>query len=83
MLSNLAERFVRSIKAECLDRLIFLGEEHLLSSLTCFEAHYNRQRNHQAMENRLLTPQVLPREGEIRCKRQLGGLLNYYYREAV
>ena len=79
----IAERFVRSIKSECLDRLIFLGEEHLQSSLKGFEEHYNLRRNHQGLDNRLLTPKVLPAEGTIRRKKELGGLLNYYYREAA
>jgi hypothetical protein len=76
----IAERFVRSIKHECLDRLIFFGEGHLRSVASAYVAHYNRHRNHQGMENRLLTPQVLPSEGRIRCQKELGGLLNYYYR---
>jgi putative transposase len=79
----IAERFVRSIKSECLDRLIFLGEEHLKSSLKGFEEYYNQRRNHQGLDNRLLTPQALPREGRIRRRKELGGLLNYYYRQAA
>ena len=78
-----AERFVRSIKVECLDRLIFLGEGHLKSTIKLFENHYNQRRNHQAMDNQLLMPTVLPREGRIRCRKDLGGLLNYYYRDAA
>ena len=78
-----AERFVRSIKSECLSRLIFLGEEHLRSAVSNFAAHYNRQRNHQGMENKLLTPQFLPADGKIECQKRLGGLLNYYYRKAA
>ena len=74
----IAERFVRSIKAECLDRLIFLGEAYLRSAASAYVVHYNRRRNHQGMENRLLTPQVLPLEGRIRCQKELGGMLNYY-----
>ena len=79
----IAERFVRSVKDECLDRLIFLGEEHLRAALSSYETHYNRHRNHQGMENQLLMPQVLPVAGRIRCQKQLGGLLNYYYRQAA
>ena len=79
----LAERFVRSIKTECMDRLIFLGENHLRAALGSYEIHYNRHRNHQGMENQLLLPQVLPIKGRIRCQKQVGGLLNYYYRQAA
>jgi len=79
----LAKRFVRSIKTECTERLIFLGENHLRAALRSYEIHYNRHRNHQGMENQLLVPQVLPVEGRIRCQKQVGGLLNYYYRQAA
>ena len=79
----IAERFVRSIKSECLSRLIFFGEEHLPSAVSNFVLHYNKLRNHQGMENQLLTPQCLPVEGEIGCEERLGGLLNYYYRKAA
>jgi transposase InsO family protein len=51
-----AERFVRSIKAECLDRLVLLGEAHLRRALAEFVAHYHRERNHQGLGNRLITP---------------------------
>ena len=49
-----AERFVRSIKHECLDGLVPLGERHLRRALRDFVDHYHRQRNHQGLENRLI-----------------------------
>ena len=49
-----AERFVRSIKEECLNRLILLGERHLRRALTEFMAHYHRERNHQGLGNELI-----------------------------
>jgi transposase InsO family protein len=76
----IAQRFVRSIKTECMDRLIVLGEEHLRAALRSYETHYNQHRNHQGMDNQLLTPQALPVEGRIRCQHRL---LNHYYREAA
>jgi transposase InsO family protein len=79
----LAERFVRSIKTECTDRLIFLGGSHLRAALGSYEIHYNRHRNHQGPGNQLLMPQALPVQGKIRCQKQLGALLNYYYRQAA
>jgi integrase-like protein len=78
-----AERFVRSIKSECLSRFISFGEAHLRSAASTYVAYYNRARNHQGMENKLLTPQFLPPDGEIRCEQRLGGMLNYYYRKAA
>ena len=79
----IAERFVRSIKTECLSRLLFLGEQHLRSAVSSFVEHYNGFRNHQGLQNKLLTPQFLPVEGAIRCQKRLGGLLKYYYRKAA
>jgi transposase InsO family protein len=76
-----AERFVRSIKEECLDRMIPLGEHHLRSAVEEFVAHYHRERNHQGLQNRLIDG-VARREGRIRRRQRLGGLLNYYERAA-
>ena len=49
-----AERFVRSIKEECLDRIIPLGERHFRHAITEFVEHYHRERNHQGLDNRLI-----------------------------
>jgi putative transposase len=82
-LNAYAERFVKSIRTELLDKLIFLGEEHLRRTLSCYLAHYHQERNHQALENKLIEPEELRAEGRV-CRRQrLGGMLNYYYREAA
>ena len=79
-----AERFVRSIKQECLSRLIFLSEGHLRTTLSTFVKYYRHRRNHQGIGNKLIEPpESLPKMGRIRCQNQLGGMLNYYYREAA
>ena len=79
-----AERFVRSIKEECLSRLIFFGEDHLRTTLSIFSAYYRQRRNHQGIDNKLIEPpESLPKVGRIQCQKQLGGMLNYYYREAA
>jgi len=76
-----AERFVRSIKEECLSRLVFFSEGHLRKTISIFIGHYRHRRNHQGIENKLIEPQVsLPKVGRIRCQKKLGGMLNYYYR---
>lgn len=49
-----AERFVRSIKEECLDRLMPFGERHFLRAVAEFVAHYHRERNHQGLGNGLI-----------------------------
>ena len=78
-----AERFVRSIKEECLDHIIPIGEPHFRHVITDFVEHYHRERNHQGLDNRLIagTP-VTDRTGRVRCRRRLGGLLNFYERAA-
>jgi hypothetical protein len=78
-----AERFVRSIREECLDRLILFGERRLLRALDEFVAHYHRERNHQGLGNELITPATAAAGGtRVRCRDRLGGLLRYYHRAA-
>ena len=55
-----AERFVRSIREECLDRLILFGERRLLHVLNEFVVHYHEERNHQGLSNDLIAPSVAP-----------------------
>ena len=84
-LSAYAERFVRSIKKSCLDRMIFFGEESLRTAVQNFVAHYHGERNHQGLENQLigLEPGHLCNTGEVQRRQRLGGMLNYYYRAAA
>jgi putative transposase len=77
------ERFVRSVREECLDRLILFGERHLIRALNEFTAHYHTERNHQGLDNRLIGPASGRLIGtHIRCHERLGGLLRYYHRAA-
>ena len=80
-----AERFVRSIKEECMDRLILFGEASLRRALRAYVVHYHTERNHQGLGNRLLEPlaKVGSTNDPIHCRERLGGLLNFYYREAA
>lgn len=80
----IAERFVRSIKRECLDRLILWGEDSLQRALREYVAHYNGERNHQGIGNELIAPKVgdLRGRGTVTVRRRLGGLLNFYRRKA-
>jgi transposase InsO family protein len=79
-----AERFVRSIKQECLRRLIFLSEQHLRNTIAIYADYYRTRRNHQGIENKLIQPpENLRKIGPIRSRKDLGGMLNYYYREAA
>ena len=78
-----AERFVRSIREECLDRLILFGERRLLRAVDEFVAHYHKERNHQGLGNALIVPEVDPSCGpRVRCRERLGGLLRYYHHAA-
>src|ERR671919_430019 len=78
-----AERFVRSIREECLDRLILFGERRLRKVLEEFVAHYHIERNHQGLGNDLIVPGPQPLDGaQVRCRERLGGLLRYYHRAA-
>jgi putative transposase len=72
-----AERFVRSIREECLDRLIPIGERHFRRALTEYVAHYHHERNHQGIENELIErASARDHVGRIRCRPRLGGVLN-------
>ena len=84
-LNAYAERFVRSIKESCLNRMIFFGEESLRRAIQDFVAHYHHERNHQGLRNRLITPEAshLGSAGGIQRRPRLGGMLNYYYRAAA
>ena len=79
------ERFMGSIKAECLDRMVFFGERTLQSATTSFLEHYHAQRNHQGLSDELIAPgeEVGRTTGSVACRERLGGLLRYYYREAA
>jgi transposase InsO family protein len=80
-----AERFVRSIKEECLDRLILFGEASLRRALREYVAHYHTERNHQGVGNELLESltMVSPSEEPLQRRERLGGVLNFYHREAA
>jgi len=83
-LNAYAERFVRSIKSECLGRVIPLGERHLRVLVREYTEHYHHERNHQGIENRLISArgEDLGGRGAIRCRARIGGLLRFYRRAA-
>ena len=80
-----AEGFVRSIKEECLGRMIFFGEASLRRALKEYVVHYHVERNHQGVGNQLLRPVATANSTDepVQCHERLGGMLNYYYREAA
>jgi transposase InsO family protein len=83
-LNAFIERFIRSIKEECLDRVIPLGEEHLRELIREYIAHYHAERPHQGLGGTFIQPNNDNAEdGRLVRRERLGGLLNYYYREAA
>ena len=79
------ERFMKSIKSEALNRMIFFGEKSLRRAVTTYLEHYHAERNHQGLANELIQPgdEVGRRAGNVVCRERLGGLLRYYYRNAA
>jgi hypothetical protein len=79
---TIRERWVRSIKDECLSKLILFGENSLRRVVSQYLEHYHQERNHQGKDNLLLFPAPVPcqpdRRSAIRCRQRLGALLNYY-----
>jgi transposase InsO family protein len=84
-LNAYAERFVRSIKEDCMERMIFFGEGSLRTAVREYLAHYHAERNHQGIGNQLIFPTKSPSNatGRVHRNRRLGGTLNYYYRDAA
>ena len=88
-LNAFAEWFARSIKDECLDRMIFFGEAFLRHAVTEYvEHHYQHERPHQGKDNRLLFPPPQhaagpPTTGPVLCRERLGGMLKFYHRTAA
>jgi len=84
-LNAYAERFVRSIKDECLNRMIFFGERSLRKATREYTAHYHRERNHQGIDNRLIEPGDRAESAwtAVECVQRLGGMLRFYHRAAA
>jgi putative transposase len=84
-LNAYAERFVRSIKSECLAQLIPLGERHLREAVKEYTEHYHFERNHQGLDNELIEkPNDKPNMSRpVERQERLGGILKYYYRRAA
>jgi hypothetical protein len=80
-----AERFVRSIKSECLDRMIIFGGRHLRYVINEYVQHYHAERNHQGIGNRLIEErdESLNAMGPVVARTRLGGMLKYYHRAAA
>ena len=84
-LNAYAERFVRSIKTECLSRMIFFGERSLRKATREYAAHYHRERNHQGLDNRPIDAanDNASAAGAVERSERLGGMLRFYHRVAA
>ena len=84
-LNAFAERWVRSVKSECLNRVRCIGIGGLERALREFLVHYHTGRNHQGIGNVLIAPEKLVADPEvpIQYRGRLGGVLKYYYRKAA
>ena len=84
-LNAFSERWVRSARVMCIDRLIFFGDDSFRHAVGEMEIYYNRERAHQGLGNRIINPfaEEQLEEGVIECRSRLGGLMNYYYRKAA
>jgi hypothetical protein len=87
-LNSYAERWVLTVKSECLWKLILVGEQSLWNALKQFVEHYHEERNHQGLDNVIpFAKKALDEDdvnsGPIQRRDRLGGLLKFYYREAA
>jgi transposase InsO family protein len=84
-LNAFIERFMRSMKSECLSKMVFFGENSLRRALTEFEKHYHHERNHQGLENNIIDfrASATSADSSIQCRERLGGMLRYYHRDAA
>ncbi|HEX4220123.1 MAG TPA: integrase core domain-containing protein [Acidimicrobiales bacterium] len=83
-----AERFVRTVRSECLDRLFILNERHLESVLRTYVDPYNRERPHRGRDlippnGKLNVMSVSPQSDQVHRRDRLGGLVREYYRKAA
>ena len=80
-----AERFVRSIKEESPNRMIFIGETSLRRAICEFMAHYTAERNHQGLGNRLIQGEEPSVRlcGPVERRIRLGGMLSFYHHAAA
>jgi len=91
LLRNFGFAFVlgpHAVRGECLDRFVIFGERHLRHLLREFAAHYHTERYHQGLGSQIIMPTPSPSNdnaslGTIGCRSRLGGILNFYRREAA
>jgi transposase InsO family protein len=78
--NGFAERLIGSIRRECVDHIIVLGEAHLRRILKSYADYYNGVRTHLSLEKDSPVSRAVERAGHIRCRPVLGGLRHQYVR---
>ncbi|HSH82272.1 MAG TPA: integrase core domain-containing protein [Herpetosiphonaceae bacterium] len=79
-----AERWIRTVREECLDRVLIVNERHLRHVLRDYIAYYNYARPHQGISQQCPVPgERRPADGPVRCRDVLGGIIHDYYRAAA
>ena len=84
-LNAFAERFILSVRSECLNHVVQLGEGHLRWLLKEYLTHYNGERTRRGLGNKLVDGQdgVANLNAPVQCRKRVGDLLRYYSREAA
>jgi putative transposase len=77
-----AARFVKSIKSECLSKMIFFGRKSLDKAIGEFVKHYHAERNHQGIRNEFIDAKEMLGERDVIRDERIGGLLSFYRRAA-
>ncbi len=82
--NSFAERWIRSAREECLDKLLIINQAHLRRVMPEYIDYFNTARPHQGIDQQIPIPKI-NREttGPVRCRHVLGGILNDYYRDAA
>ncbi len=78
-----AERWIRSVREECLDHLLILNDRHLQRVLKEYTTYFNHARPHQGIEQQIPASDKRGRDGAIQCRNVLGGIIHDYYRAAA
>ena len=79
-----AERIIRSVREECLDKLLIFNQAHLRRVMRDYIEFFNTARPHQGIDQQIPIPQTgRPTNGPVRCRNVLGGIVHDYYRDAA
>ncbi len=79
-----AERWIRSVREECLDKVLIINQAHLRRVMREYIAFFNAARPHQGIDQQIpVPPTSRAMSGPVRCRKVLGGILHDYYRDAA